>query len=98
MEDNDLPFKFQVVNSSHPESISNGIFIFHNPYAKAPVDPKLFEKTNVTHFFLKNDKIYTLGMTTPIYTRFSIDSVIAQYLFGDLIASLAISWNEIKVI
>lgn len=94
-EDNDLPFKFRIVSSGAPESISDGIFIFHNPYAKNPINPNLFENTNVTHVFLENDNLGMLGNTTPLYTRFSTNSFIAQSLFERIIPNLAISWNEI---
>ena len=94
-EDDDLPFKFKIVSGNAPESISDGIFIFHNPYAKNPIDPHLFEKTNVTHIFYGNKNLELLGITTPLYTRFSTTSVIAQSLFEKLIPILAINWNKI---
>ena len=94
-EDDSLPFKFRIVSDSSPEAISDGVFIFHNPYAKAPIDPELFINTNVTHVFLENDSLSTLGVTTPLYTRFSTSSLIAQPLFNRLITSSAISWNKL---
>lgn len=94
-EDNSFPFKFRVVNKDSTESVSDGIFIFHNPYATAPVDPKLFEKTNVTHVFFENNELALMGVTTPLYTRFSTSSLIAQPLFDRLIENLAISWNKL---
>ena len=95
-EDDDLPFKFRIVSNSSPESISDGVFIFHNPYAKAPIKPELFENTNVTHIFLENSSLFMLGVTTPLYTRFSINSFVAQPLFNKIIESSAISWNKIN--
>lgn len=93
-EDDNLPFKFRIVSKSSPECVSDGIFIFHNPYAKAPIDPELFINTNVTHVFLENDSLAMMGATSPLYTRFSINSAMAQYLFNILISSSAISWNK----
>lgn len=95
-EDGELPFKFRIVSNSATESISDGVFIFHNPYAKTPIKPDLFENTNVTHVFLKKDSLAMLGVTTPLYTRFSTNSVIAQCLFDKLIVSSAISWNKMN--
>ncbi len=93
-EDDNLPFKFRIVSNSSPESISDGVFIFHNPYAKAPVDPELFINTNVTHVFLENESLAILGVTAPLYTRFSTNSFVAQSLFNKLITDSAISWNK----
>ncbi len=94
-EDDSLPFKFRIVSDSSPEIISDGVFIFHNPYAKTPIDPELFINTNVTHVFLENDSLSMMGVTTPLYTRFSTSSLIAQPLFNRLITSSAISWNKL---
>jgi len=94
-EDNELPFKFRIVSSSSAESISDGVFIFHNPYAKAPIRPGLFKSTNVTHIFLEDDSLALLGVTTPLYTRFSINSAIAQCIFDKLIMESAMSWNNL---
>lgn len=96
-EDDDFPFKFKIVSNSSPESISDGVFIFHNPYAKAPINPELFKNTNVTHIFLKNDSLALLGVTTPLYTRFSTSSCLAQDLFNDFIKCSAISWNNLTL-
>lgn len=94
-EDEKLPFKFRIVSNSSPESISDGVFIFHNSYAKEPIKPKLFEKTNVTHVFLENNSLALRGVTSPLYTRFSINSCMSQHLFYEIIASSAVSWNKI---
>lgn len=94
-EDEKLPFKFRIVSNSSPESISDGVFIFHNPYAKEPIKLELFENTNVTHVFLENNSLALLGVTSPLYTRFSINSCMSQRLFNEIIASSAVSWNKI---
>ena len=93
-EDEKLPFKFRIVSNSSPESISDGVFIFHNPYAKEPIKPELFENTNVTHVFLENNSLALLGVTSPLYTRFSINSCMSQRLFNEIIAS---SYNGIVI-
>lgn len=94
-EDEELPFKFRIVSNDSPESISDGIFIFHNPHAKQPINPRLFENTNVAHVFLENNRLVQMGITTPLYTRFSINSFMAQPLFNEIIASSAVKWNNI---
>lgn len=74
-EDDNIKFEIRVVDSESPERISDGIFIFHNPHAKDPICPSLFDKTNVTHVFLEDDNIKLLGNTTPLYTRISLSKL-----------------------
>ena len=50
---------------------------------------------NVTHVFLENNSLALLGVTSPLYTRFSINSCMSQRLFNEIIASSAVSWNKI---
>ena len=94
-EDKELPFKFRIVSNDFPESVSDGIFIFHNPYAKQPINPKLFENTNVTHVFLENNRLVHQGIITPLYTRFSINSFMSQFLFRKIIIESTVSWNKL---
>lgn len=96
-EDNEVPFKFRIVSDNQPESVSDGIFVFHNPYAKNPIDPKLFERTNVTHIFLNNNELVILGVTTPIYTRFSTASLFFKNadILKNIITELAINFNRL---
>lgn len=92
IEDESLPFKFREAGAKAPETISDGIFVFHNPYAKNPVDPKMFEKTNVTHYFFDGNKIKTQGLTTPLFSRLSVNKVLVPYLLQ------AIMENEFSLI
>ncbi|ASP38452.1 hypothetical protein CHH28_07095 [Bacterioplanes sanyensis] len=37
---------------SASESIRDGLFVFHNPYAKRPLDPKMFDHSGITQVFV----------------------------------------------
>ena len=50
-EDQKRPYKLQRVSNSFPELLEDGLFIFHNPYAKNKIDISSFEATNITQFF-----------------------------------------------
>lgn len=95
--DDEVPFKFRIVSENFTETVSDGIFIFHNPYAKKPINPIIFEKTNVTHIFLQNDKLVSSGLTTPIYTRFSMNSFFLRNMdiLQPLITDLGIEFNRL---
>lgn len=94
-EDEELPFKFRIVSNDFPESVSDGIFMFHNPYAKQPIDSRLFDNTNITHVFLENDSYILRGVTTPLYTRFSTSSFILEPFFEEIIVNLGMGWNNV---
>jgi hypothetical protein len=51
-EDTKIPYKLQYVGTNSPEFLTDGLFLFHNPYAKNKLDVKCFENTNITQVFL----------------------------------------------
>lgn len=67
-------FKTQIISPSSPEYLSDGLFIFHNPFAKNPLDKELFNKTNAVHISLdiKNGRIIFDGNNLPIVSRLNL--------------------------
>lgn len=75
--DQDFPhFKIQDVSRENPEELSDGLFIFHNPYAKNPLKPDLFRNSNVTQIKVENKKIKFKGNNSPIFSRINIPQII----------------------
>lgn len=73
--DTELPhFKIQIVSPSSPEYLSDGLFIFHNPFAKNPLDKELFKKTNAVHISLdiENGRKIFEGNNLPIVSRLNL--------------------------
>ncbi|MBX9298397.1 hypothetical protein K5M33_16300 [Chromobacterium vaccinii] len=73
--DCDFPhFKVQIVSTENPEYLSDGVFIFHNPFAENPLSKKLFEKTNAINVELDIDSGTLLmdGNNLPIVSRLNL--------------------------
>ncbi|GGC83950.1 hypothetical protein [Vreelandella lutescens] len=67
-------FKPQIVSPDSPEYLSDGLFIFHNPFAKNPVDSDAFNKTNIVnvHFDIERNTKTFEGNNLPIASRLNL--------------------------
>ncbi|MDM0921209.1 hypothetical protein QTI53_13415 [Clostridium perfringens] len=74
-EDDKAPYKLQKVSNSNPELLSDGIFIFHNPNANNSLLTEVFESTNATQFWLKDNKLIHTSNTYPIVSRINFPSI-----------------------
>lgn len=95
-------FKPQIISPKSPEYLTDGVFVFHNPFAANPLPKNIFDKTNVVHF--EFDAVAkTLsgnGNNLPIVSRlnlagghFFIESMVQRInesFNPDLVFSLAI--------
>lgn len=73
--DEDEPkFKLNMVSSENPEYLTDGVFVFHNPFAKNPLPKDIFDNTNVVHyeFDLVNKYLCAEGNNLPIVSRLSL--------------------------
>ena len=77
-EDTRIPYKLQHVGVDSPELLTDGLFLFHNPYAKHKLDIRCFEDTSVTQFFWHEDRLVHTSNTYPIVCRLSISKVLQQ--------------------
>ena len=77
-EDSRIPYKLQKVSKECPELLSDGLFLFHNPYAKNKLDIKCFESSNVTQYFWKNNKLFHTNNTYPIICRLNFPSILEK--------------------
>lgn len=60
-------FQLQEVGEDNPEWHSDGLFVFHNPNAKYPLDQSDFP--NCTHFFFEDNNIKISNFFTPLVAR-----------------------------
>lgn len=69
--DGDDHFKYTLkeVTVNNPEKLEEGVFIFHNPNAKNPLDENAFSNLAVTQFFLEEDGINYKGNISPLVVR-----------------------------
>ncbi|MDH8702669.1 hypothetical protein M2138_002037 [Dysgonomonadaceae bacterium PH5-43] len=81
-------YKIQVVSSENPEYLTDGLFVFHNPFAKNKLDKEIFAKTNATQIIIDKEGLKFEGENTPIYSRlnlfkFMINSDIIEAIHRD---------------
>lgn len=77
-EDTRMPYKLQHVGTDSPERLTDGLFLFHNPYAKNKLDIRCFEDTSVTQFFWSEDKLIHTSNTYPIVCRLNFFKALQQ--------------------
>lgn len=77
-EDSRIPYKLQHVDSSSPELLTDGLFLFHNPYAQSKLDIKCFEDTNITQFFGEDGRLVNTSNTCPIVCRLNFTSMLEE--------------------
>lgn len=77
-EDSRIPYKLQHVGTNCPELLTDGLFLFHNPYAKNKLDIKCFENTNITQFFLEDGKLVHTSNTYPIVCRLNFPRLLEK--------------------
>lgn len=92
--DNDFPhFKPQIVSEMSPEYLSDGLFIFHNPFAKYPITKELFNKTNVLNieFNQKDEALAFYGNNLPIVSRLNL--FMGEPFLKSSLFQISQSWN-----
>lgn len=67
-------FQPHIVSPKNPEGLTDGVFIFHNPFAKNPLPKSIFKETNVIHveFNGESDGIKFDGNNLPIVSRLNL--------------------------
>lgn len=68
-QDKKYPYKLHRVGIDEPETLTDGLFIFHNPYAKVKMPLEVFESTDITQFSWENEKLLHTIDTYPIVCR-----------------------------
>lgn len=77
-EDMRIPYKLHHVEIKSPELLTDGLFLFHNPYAKNKLDIRCFEDTSVTQFFWQEDRLTYTSNTYPIVCRLNFSKFLQQ--------------------
>jgi len=67
-------FKTQIVSPENPEYLSDGLFIFHNPFARNPVPESLFDTTNIinVYFNVDDSQLSFDGNKLPLVARLNL--------------------------
>lgn len=97
---NDLPhYLFKNVSQENPEQLSDGVFIFHNPFAEVPLDRSLFNKTNATHIFKDGDQVIVEHTQPSLYSRFNHSKIgMPDYLIDQIILENYMLFNNREIL
>jgi hypothetical protein len=74
-------YKIQMVSPENKEELSDGLFIFHNPYAKKKIEKVTFNKTNIFQVTFEDRELIFEGENLPIVSRLNIPTM----MFNNLI-------------
>lgn len=66
---NNYKYVIKKVAQDNPEELEEGVFLFHNPNAKNPLDENVFSNLAVTQFFLEEDGVNYKGNISPLVVR-----------------------------
>lgn len=67
-------YKVQIVSKDNPEYLTDGLFIFHNPYARNKIVHE-FSKSNAIQITIENGLLKFEGENTPIYSRLNLPNI-----------------------
>lgn len=94
----DPHFKLQYVTPESPEKLADGLFIFHNPFARISLPLKLFSGTGVIQFTAQDDILrmedsFNLS-TLPIFSRIRIPKIVlAKKIMNDFFVEVFERFN-----
>jgi hypothetical protein len=87
-------FKPQIVSKENPEYLSDGLFIFHNPFAKNAISTDLFKNTNAINIYFDLEKGHKTfeGNNLPIVSRLNLFA--GESFFKNTITQIVESFNS----
>lgn len=62
-------YNVEVISETNPEHFADGLFLFHNPNADCPLDPKEFLNQGIIQVFQKNKKLIFSNNRKPLVCR-----------------------------
>lgn len=80
-------YKIQDVSKENPEELSDGLFIFHNPYAKNKISKEQFAKSNIFQVTFENRQLAFEGENLPIVSRLNMPKAMFPDTLMHLISS-----------
>lgn len=86
-------FKPQLVSQDNPEYLSDGLFIFHNPFAKNKLPNDSFKNTNAINIYFDIEKEHKIfeGNNLPIVSRLNLAA--GESFFKNNISKIIESFN-----
>lgn len=66
------PYKRTLITPESPEALTDGLFVFHNPMAKAPISLETFYASDITQYYIDvNGTFRRIGNPNPTVARMS---------------------------
>jgi hypothetical protein len=95
--DSEFPhFKIQDVSEENPEELTDGLFYFHNPNAKNPLQNDIFKDVNTVQISVTERGLRFEGNNSPIFSRINIPKIfMPDELKKKLIQETIIRFNYI---
>jgi len=87
-------YQLQIVSKDNPETLSDGLFVFHNPNALNPLDKESFPYA--THFFYDEDEINISGVLTPLISRINTSKIMTPILMNQIQEHLR-NYNDMTI-
>lgn len=87
-------YKVHIVSKEHPEYLSDGLFIFYNPFAQHQISQDIFKGTNILEVRFDNGLFKFEGANMPIISRVRIPSIfLPDEIFTNLIVGTFCNYN-----
>lgn len=85
--DKNMPYKIQRVQTGFGEELTDGLFIFHNPNAKVPLDSSVFAKNRITQYKLIDGKLRIKSNYPSLVRRLALPKILTDNYNYDLMLS-----------
>lgn len=90
----DIAFKPKEINSDTPEELSDGVFVFYNPFAKNKLESDILSDSNAIHVRINNGVLEFNGDDLPLVSRVNIPKIfLPKNIKNKLIEEMVISYN-----
>lgn len=96
--DDEVPhYKIHEVSVEYPELLLDGLYVFHNPHAKNPMDFDKVKATGLLQYFHTDRGVSAEGSHCPIVARLALPQLVLPKQRCELLKStLAINYNRQK--
>lgn len=91
--DSEVPYKVNLASEDSPELLTDGLWIFHNPYAKNKLNVFDFYDKGIINVSMEKGRIYTCGNGNPTVSRLNYPKVMRAPYF-QYIENIIESYNQ----
>lgn len=88
-------YLFRRVTPDNPEHLDDGLFIFHNPFAKNKLDQKFLGNSHATHVFVQKDnRVVVENKGIALYSRLNMVNFIPDEYINIIVKENSIRFNQ----